>query len=72
MQKFILVVVSALLLSSVVGCVVPIYSADPDRRVQQLMYTSEGLRLWLDEWERAWMLDHPDHMTPYRTHGGII
>lgn len=72
MQRVILLVVSCLLLSLTVGCVVPIYSADPDRRVQQLIYTSEGLRLMLDEWERAWMLDHPDHMTPYRTHGGII
>ena len=25
-----------------------------------------------DEWERIWFLDQPDHMTPYRTHGGII
>lgn len=72
MQRLILAVVSCLLLSMAVGCVVPIYSADPDRRVQQLIYTSEGLRLLLDEWERAWLLDHPDHMTPYRTHGGII
>ena len=72
MRKLIVAILGAFLLSSVVGCVVPIYSAGPDRRVQQLIYTSEGLRLMLDEWERAWMLDHPDHMTPYRTHGGII
>ncbi|NMC21201.1 MAG: hypothetical protein GYA33_12375 [Thermogutta sp.] len=72
MQKLLLGVVLALLVSSAVGCVVPIYSADPDRRVQQMIFTSEGLRLFIDEWERTWMLDAPDHMTPYRTHGGII
>ena len=26
----------------------------------------------LDEWERIWFLDQPSHMTPLRTHGGII
>lgn len=72
MQKLLLGVVLALLVSSTVGCVIPIYSADPNRRVQQMIFTSEGLRLFIDEWERAWMLDAPDHMTPYRTHGGII
>ena len=36
------------------------------------MFTSENLRLFLDEWERLWILDQPDHMTPYRTHGGLI
>jgi hypothetical protein len=30
------------------------------------------MRQALDEWERLWFLDQPDHMTPYRTHGGII
>ena len=36
------------------------------------MYTSENLRLAMDEWERSWFFDQPDHMTPYRTHGGIL
>ena len=26
----------------------------------------------LDEWERIWFLDQPSHLTPLRTHGGII
>jgi hypothetical protein len=30
------------------------------------------MRLALDEWERFWFLDQPDHSTPYRTHGGIM
>jgi hypothetical protein len=54
------------------GCFVPIYSADPARRAQQLFYSSENLRLLLDEWERIWFLDMPSHLSPHSTHGGII
>ncbi len=61
-----------LCLATFSGCIIPAYSADPVRRTQQLIYTSEGLRLMLDEWERLWFLDQPDHTSPYRTHGGII
>jgi hypothetical protein len=61
-----------LLLSSALGCFTPAYSGDPARRTQQLIFTSENLRLLLDDWERAWLLDQPSHLTPYRTHGGII
>lgn len=61
-----------LLLSSTVGCLTPAYSGDPTRRTQQLIFTSENLRLLLDDWERIWFLDQPTHLTPYRTHGGII
>ena len=59
-------------LSTSTGCFIPIYSGEPVRRARQLLYTSENLRLLLDEWERFWFLDQPDHMTPYRTHGGVI
>jgi len=62
----------AVLVSSNIGCFLPIYSGTPERRARQLLYTSENLRLLLDEWERFWFLDQPDHMTPFRTHGGII
>ena len=54
------------------GCFVPIYSARPERRVQQLLYTSEDLRSVVEEWERFWHLDQPSHMTPIRTHGGLM
>lgn len=66
---------SAALLSGLVanvGCLIPIYSADPVRRAQQLIYSSENLRLLLDEWERIWFLDQPSHLTPHSVHGGII
>ena len=62
----------AVCFSSTVGCFLPIYSARPERRVQQLLYTSEDLRSLVDEWERFWFLDSPSHLTPIRTHGGIM
>ncbi len=72
MRRLLLALTLGLLAGSSTGCIIPGYSADPVHRTQQLIFTSEGLRLILDEWERAWMLDMPDHGTPYRTHGGII
>jgi hypothetical protein len=60
------------MVATTAGCILPAYSGDPVRRTQELVFTSENLRLALDEWERFWMLDSPDHMTPYRTHGGLI
>lgn len=54
------------------GCLIPLYSADPARRAQQLLYTSEDLRTFLDEWERIWFLDSPSHMKPYRTSGLVL
>ena len=72
MRRLLLAAALGLWLTSNVGCFLPAYSGDPIRRTQQLIFTSEELRLFLDEWERFWMLDQPTHTTPYRTHGGII
>ena len=72
MRSLLLALVCGLLVCATVGCILPAYSGDPARRTQELMFTSENLRLFLDEWERAWLLDQPDHCTPLRTHGGII
>lgn len=72
MRRLLLALTFGLLVAATAGCILPAYSADPVRRTEQLIYTSENLRLILDEWERAWFLDQPDHMTPYRTHGGLI
>lgn len=72
MRNLLFVLVCALILGATAGCLLPAYSGDPVRRTQELMFTSESLRLFLDDWERLWMLDQPDHCTPYRTHGGII
>ena len=72
MRRLILAALLGLFVSTGTGCFLPAYSGDPQRRTQQLLNTSEGLRMFLDEWERIWMLDQPDHMSPYRTHGGVI
>jgi hypothetical protein len=62
----------AMVMGTSTGCLVPIYSGDPGRRARQLLYTSDNLRLILDDWERIWFLDQPSHLTPYRTHGGLL
>ncbi len=54
------------------GCIWPIYSGDPTTRTQELIFTSENLRLFLEDWQRIWFMDQPSHLSPYRTHGGII
>lgn len=72
MRKFLFCTLAAACLATAAGCIVPMYSADPARRTQQMINTSENLRLFLDDWERAWLLDQPRHLSPFRTHGGII
>jgi hypothetical protein len=72
MRSFCLAIIAAVVLAFNTGCLIPLYSADPARRAQQLIFTSEDLRSFLDEWERIWFLDQPSHLKPFRTHGGII
>ena len=72
MRKLLLGLLTATCLSTAVGCMIPAYSGDPTRRTQQLINTSENLRMFLEDWERVWMLDQPSHLSPHRTHGGII
>ena len=72
MRRLVCTVLLGIALASSTGCFTPIYSGDPVRRSRQLLISSENMRAILDEWERFWFLDQPDHMTPYRTHGGII
>jgi hypothetical protein len=72
MRKLLLALACGMLVGTTTGCILPAYSGDPGRRTQELIFTSENLREVLDEWERFWFLDQPDHMTPYRTHGGLI
>ena len=57
MRSLLLALACGLLISSMAGCLIPAYSGDPTRRTQELMFTSENLRLFLDEWERMWFLD---------------
>jgi hypothetical protein len=72
MRRLICTALLGLALASSTGCFVPIYSGDPVRRARQLLFTSENMRMILDEWERIWFLDQPSHLTPFRSHGGII
>ena len=72
LSRILLTVLLGFALLTSAGCVHAIFSGDPLRRNNQLLYKSEDMRLIQDEWERFWMLDQPSHMTPYRTHGGII
>lgn len=72
MRSWMLTALAACLLSTSTGCLIPMYSADPARRAQQLIYTSEDLRSLLDEWERIWFLDQPSHLQTHSTHGGLI
>ena len=70
--RFVILLVIGILVATNMGCLIPMYSGDPIRRAQELIYTSEDLRAITDEWERIWFLDQPSHMTPYRTHGGVL
>jgi hypothetical protein len=72
MRKLLLAGILGLELMASTGCVVPIYSGDQVDRTQELIFTSENLRLIREEWQRIWFLDQPSHLTPYRTHGGLI
>ena len=72
MRRLIFAVLLGLVFSTNVGCFLPIYSADPARRTRQLIFSSDDMRNILNEWERIWFLDQPDHMAPFRTHGGLI
>ena len=71
-RKLILSAFLGLILLGETGCLLPMYSGDPVKRNQQLIYTSEDLRQVQDEWERLWLIDQPSHMSPNRRHGGII
>ena len=72
MRRFLIATLLAVALAQNVGCFLPIFSADPARRTRQLIFVSEDMRNLIQEWERIWFLDQPDHMTPYRVHGGVI
>ncbi len=72
MRRLLITALLLLALSPSVGCILPAFSGDRQRRTQQLIFTSDNMRMFLDEWERFWFLDQPSHLTPYRTHGGII
>jgi transcriptional regulator of aromatic amino acid metabolism len=71
MRRWILAAVVALISLSNTGCVLNIWSSDPNERTQQLLNVSEDLRQIRAEWNRFWMIDQPSHLTPVRIHGGL-
>jgi hypothetical protein len=47
------------------------WSDDPNRRVLELLHTSEDLRQIQHEWGGIWSPDQSSHLTPEKVHGGI-
>jgi hypothetical protein len=72
MRHWILSTLLAIMLATNTGCFLPIYSADPAKRTRQLIFDSENMRSFIEQWERFWLTDSPDHSSPYRVHGGVI
>ncbi len=72
MRRLVLAAILGLVLGASGGCALPIYSGDQNVRTQELIFTSENLRILLEEWQRIWFQDQPSHLSPYRTHGGLI
>ena len=54
------------------GCILPAYSGDPQKRIQQELYDSENLRQAELEWERVMMVDKPSSLTMDRLSGTIM
>jgi hypothetical protein len=71
MRRFLVLTAVAGLVLGNCGCFINTYSSDPNRRIRELLNTSEDLRQIEYEWERIWFTDEPSHMTPERVHGGI-
>jgi hypothetical protein len=71
MRRLLLLALLAGCVLSNAGCFLNLYSSDPNRRIVELLNTSEDLRAIEYEWERIWFTDQPSHLTPERVHGGI-
>jgi hypothetical protein len=71
MRRVLLLVCLAVCVLGNAGCFLNIYSADPNRRIVELLNNSEDIRQIEYEWERIWFTDQPSHLTPERVHGGI-
>jgi hypothetical protein len=71
MRRLLLLSALGIFALSNTGCLLNIYSSDPNRRMMELINNSEDLRQIEYEWERIWFVDQPSHMTPERVHGGI-
>jgi len=71
MRRWLILLLLAGLGLSNTGCLLNIYSPDPNQRIKELLNNSEDLRTIQEEWERIWFTDHPSHLTPNRVDGAI-
>lgn len=71
MRRIVLLILLMAASFSNTGCLLNVWSANPNERTQQLMVWSENLRQIKGEWARFWFMDQPSHMTWDRTDGGI-
>ncbi len=71
MRRILAMTTACLLMVSNTGCVLNMYSADDNIRMEQMLYQSEDLRNIREEWRRFWFTDMPSHLSPQRVHGGI-
>ncbi|MFN4259323.1 MAG: hypothetical protein ACK4RK_08485 [Gemmataceae bacterium] len=69
MRRWMLLLVMVGISLSNTGCLINIYSSDPNRRMKELLVVSENLRVMQDEWERIWFTDTPSNLTPTRVSG---
>ena len=70
MRRLLLLAVLGITLMNT-GCIMNMYSPDPNERMQQMLNQSEDMRQMRKEWFRFWMVDQPSHLTPERVHGGV-
>ena len=72
MRRLLLGIAASVFILGQTGCIINLYSSDPNRRVLELLNQSEDLRQIEYEWERIWFVDMPSHLTPERVHGGVM
>jgi hypothetical protein len=72
MRRLLLGIAASVFILGQTGCIINMYSSDPNRRVLELLNQSEDLRQIEYEWERIWVTDMPSHLTPERVHGGVM
>ena len=72
MRYFLIAGLVACAVLTSIGCILPAYSGDPQKRIKQEMYDSENMRQAELEWERMMMTDKPSSLTMDRLSGTIM
>jgi hypothetical protein len=71
MRRWLLLLVMAGMALGNAGCLINMYSSDPQQRMHELLTVSENERIIQEQWERIWFVDQPSHLNPQRITGGI-